>query len=524
MAVLQPSVQSSMKPHVHIHGEECPWCEQPIPNEKFEEVSKRIAAKERQRQAEAESKSRAEVDAVRKQGLAAVEAVKAELAARESAALEQGKKLAESAYEAKLAEAAETARSAAEREAALNASLEEVKVRQAESELKARAEIEAVRTQGVAAVEAMKAELLEREAVARDQGKKLAESDFETKLAEAAEVMNAAREREAALSAALDQSRLQHAATLEQMAADFASREAVIREEAKASLDAAYQSKICDAETARQAAEQKLAEAEASREAALNARLLEQREVLEKHNQATLNAERAKAFEDKQKLEAALQDVQRQLQKKTAEELGEGAEVDLFEDLKAEFPGDKIWRVAKGIAGADVIHEIYNNGMLCGTIVYDSKNRNAWRSEYVTKLRADQIAAKADHAVLSSHVFPAGAKQLHIQDGVVVVNPARAIVIAAMLRKHVVQTHALRVSNEERTQKTEELYTFITSDRCNQFLDDISTKTEDMEELDVKEKKAHDATWKKRGELIRSVQRSRSQLCDEIERIIGTGK
>jgi hypothetical protein len=45
-----------------------------------------------------------------------------------------------------------------------------------------------------------------------------------------------------------------------------------------------------------------------------------------------------------------------------------------------------------------------------------------------------------------------------------------------------------------------------------------------MEELDVKEKKAHDATWKKRGELIRSVQRSRGQLCDEIERILGTAK
>lgn len=109
-----------------------------------------------------------------------------------------------------------------------------------------------------------------------------------------------------------------------------------------------------------------------------------------------------------------------------------------------------------------------------------------------------------------------------MQDGVIIVNPARALVIATVLRKHVVHTHGLRISNEARAQKTEALYAFITSERCNQFLDTISSSTEDMEELDVKEKRAHDATWRKRGELVRTVQRSRGQLCDEIERIIGT--
>lgn len=443
MAVLNTSMQSA-KPHVHIGSEECPWCEQPIPNEKYEEISHRIAAKERQKQAEAEAKSRAEVDAVRKQGLAAVEAVRAEITARETAALEHGKKLAENAYQIKLAEAAEVTKSAIERETGLKAEL--------------------------------------------------------------------------------DKSRGQLTATVQKMTSEFAVKEAAIRTETTAALETAYAAKMAEADAAKLAAEKKLIEAQAAQEAALNARLLEQREVLEKHAQATMNAERAKAFEEKQKLESALQDVQRQLQKKTAEELGEGAEVDLFEALKAEFPSDKITRVPKGTAGADVVHEIYNNEMLCGTIVYDSKNRNAWRTEYVSKLRADQIAARADHAVLSSHVFPAGAKQLHIQDGVIVANPARALVIAMMLRKHVVQTHALRVSNEERSKKTEALYEFITSDRCGQFLEDISTSTGDMEELDVKEKKAHDATWKKRGELIRSVQRSRGQLSDEIERIIGTAE
>lgn len=442
MSVLQSSSHVAIpKPHVHVHVEECPWCEQPIPNERFEEISKRIAAKEREWQSEVEAKSRVEIETVRKQGLLAIDAAKTEAAERVAAALQQGRQAAETEYAGKLAEATQLAKSAAE--------------------------------------------------------------------------------REGTLTAQLAQARQLHAASVETLRTEFAAREIVVRDEASKAVQATMLERTSAAEAARQEAERLLAETKAVQEEALKARLAEQREALEKSGQATLNEERSKAFKEKQKLEDAVQDLQRQLQKKSTEELGEGAEVDLYEVLKAEFPDDKIARVPKGTAGADIIHDVQHNGMVCGRIVYDSKNREAWRTEYVAKLRIDQIAAKADHAVLSTHVFPAGAKQLHVIDGVLLVNPARALMMAIVLRKHIVQVHALRVSNDERAHKTEELYAFITSERCGQYLDDIDVKSEDMLEIDVKEKRAHEATWKKRGELIRAVQRSRSQLCDEIERIIG---
>ena len=111
------------------------------------------------------------------------------------------------------------------------------------------------------------------------------------------------------------------------------------------------------------------------------------------------------------RLEGQLQDMQRQLQKRTADELGEGAELELYDVLKAAFDGDKIRRVQKGTPGADIVHEVVHNGKVCGKIVYDSRTGN-WKNEYATKLREDQIAEKADHAILSSNKFPAGAKQL----------------------------------------------------------------------------------------------------------------
>jgi hypothetical protein len=42
--------------------------------------------------------------------------------------------------------------------------------------------------------------------------------------------------------------------------------------------------------------------------------------------------------------------------------------------------------------------------------------------------------------------------------------------------------------------------------------------------MQVKEKRTHEATWKRQGEVIRSVQRVRAELCGEIDTIIGTAE
>jgi hypothetical protein len=294
------------------------------------------------------------------------------------------------------------------------------------------------------------------------------------------------------------------------------------RSEAVKAAEAAVVERLAAAEGLHAAALAENAALKAAQELALKSHAEQLRQSLEQERIAAVQSEQAKAFEEKQKFQSKILELQRQLENKTAQDLGNGAEVDLFEALKAEFPEDRISRVDKGVAGADVIHDIYHNGRLCGRMVYDSKNRGAWRNDYVGKLRQDQAEANADHAVLASKVFPAGVRELHIQDGVLIVAPARVLVLAHVLRRHVIQTHALRLGNEARAQKSEALYAFIMSERCGQLLSSIDLHAEDMADLDRKEEKAHQATWKRRAELIRSVQRAHVDLTSEIERIIGT--
>jgi hypothetical protein len=146
-------------------------------------------------------------------------------------------------------------------------------------------------------------------------------------------------------------------------------------------------------------------------------RLREQREALEAAKTEAVNAEKSAAYKEKLKLSAKVEELQRALDKKTAEELGEDAEIDLFEDLKGAFHSDRIERVNKGLPGADILQTVIHNDRECGKIILDSKNHNAWRNDFVAKLRSDQMAAGAEHAILSTRKFPSGMYHLHVQDG-----------------------------------------------------------------------------------------------------------
>jgi len=255
---------------------------------------------------------------------------------------------------------------------------------------------------------------------------------------------------------------------------------------------------------------------------AMETGLNEQREIMEQAREDAVNAEKARAFEDNQKLSTKVNDLQRALDKKTNEELGEGAEINIFEALKAEFKDDRIERIPKGAPGADVRHIVMLRGQECGTILYDSKNHNQWRVEHATKLRKDQLAEKADHAILSTHKFPQGARQLHILDGVLLANPARVVAVAIVIRQHLLQLHTLRVSKVERESKTAALYEFIISARCKQLLDRIDQRAGGLLELQDKEIRWHEKQWEHQGTAIRAIQKAKGDLASEVDSIIGT--
>jgi hypothetical protein len=290
-------------------------------------------------------------------------------------------------------------------------------------------------------------------------------------------------------------------------------------EEIQARLKAEERARVERAKReAQKAAEAQVRALRASQEETLRQRLAAQREAFVKEAAELINAEKVKAFEETTKLTQQLAEMQRRLERRTPHELGEPAEVDLFEQLEAAFPG-RVRRIAKGKSGPDVIVEVTHNNAIAGSIMIDSKNVVRWSNGYVTKLRSDQRTAGADFAILSTSTFPKGARQLHVQDGVIIADPARVTVVVHLLRRIILETYLLKLGSEAKNEKAEILYDFIISPACSDLLDRLVKLTGDLVSLDVKEADAHTTTWKKRGELIHSVREVHDQFVEAVLRI-----
>jgi hypothetical protein len=328
--------------------------------------------------------------------------------------------------------------------------------------------------------------------------------------------------RLARAEAALRQQFAKEAAThTEKLKREAAGREAGIRKQAAEAATAALATKMSEAEQARKTAEAQVKAIRASTEDKITQRLAAQRETLAKHTAEAVNAEKVKAFEEKTRLTEQLAEMQRRLERKTAHELGEPAEVDLFETLQDAFPNDRVWRVVKGQPGPDVVIEILHNDAVAGKIVLDSKNHARWSNRFALKLREDQRAEGADFAILSSSTFPKGARQLHVQDGVIVADPARVVVLVNLLRRQIIQAYLLKLSIQDRNAKADRLLDYIVSPQAGDLFDRLRKTADDMVNLEAKEVEAHHGVWRRRGELIHAVQRMNEDLSSAIDSIVG---
>ena len=365
----------------------------------------------------------------------------------------------------------------------------------AKIEAAAKALVEQAEQDKAEAVKKANAEAVAKMQAAKAEGQKLAEAGFTARLL-AAEKGKADAEKAKADAAT---------AAAEKLTA--------VEQAAKANRE--------EAQRRIEAADAKARQAEADRDTAIQARVGEVREAMEKDKAEALAKKDSEHDDKTRKLLEQLQTLQRRLEEKRADELGEGAHIQLLDALKEEFPEDHIRRIAPGVSGADILHTVMRNGIACGSILYESKNSMAWRDEYVTKLVKDQTAAGADHAVLSTFKFPRDTDQVEMRESVIIVKPTRAVAIAKMLRKHLLHVSMLRLSKSERQGKMAELYDFITSERYALLVGRLDAESEALLALQEADKKYHDNHWKKEGLHVRSIQKAKAEIDTAVDLITG---
>jgi hypothetical protein len=277
--------------------------------------------------------------------------------------------------------------------------------------------------------------------------------------------------------------------------------------------------KVAAAEKKSQEAVSQLATLKAQTEAIAAARAAEARIALEKANAKIIKTKEAEHAAAIQKLSDQLTAVQRKLDNVE----GESDDLDLLETLKKAFPKDDIVPVNKN-DGADIIHTVKYNKRACGKIVYDSRNRKVWQDRFATNLHNDMVNAVAMHAILTTCKFPKGGQQIHLFAGVVLVNLARALVIAELLRDEMVRNFSQRISDEDRSKKTMKLYDFITSEQFSNVLDSLDGNIDKLIKNEEEDRKRHKKASEAREQLYLGSQRLHAKMRLDVARIVGTAE
>jgi hypothetical protein len=231
-----------------------------------------------------------------------------------------------------------------------------------------------------------------------------------------------------------------------------------------------------------------------------------------------IEAEYKKKIEDAQQANEALR---RKLEQGSQQLQGEVLELEVEHQLAVAFGHDVIEEVKKGQRGADVIQVVrLPTAQPCGRIIWEAKRAENWSDKWLAKLKEDQREAKADIAVLVTTALPTGMIEPFGMIGDVwIVSPHLMRPLAQTLRAALIEIHKLRLANTHRTEKAEQLFSYISSpgfaQQIRSMLDSVTFMATDL----AAEKRAMQRIWSKRETQIESVSSTISSIVGQVNAI-----
>jgi len=221
-------------------------------------------------------------------------------------------------------------------------------------------------------------------------------------------------------------------------------------------------------------------------------------------------------------MQRQIEDLKRKAEQGSQQLQGEVLELELEAVLRTKFPLDTIEPVPKGEFGGDVLQRVIGPlGQACGTILWESKRTKNWSDGWLGKLRDDQRAAKAEMALIVTHVLPKGTESFNLVDGVWVTEPRCAIPVAIALRQSLIGLAGARQAGEGQQTKMELVYQYLTGPRFKHRVEAIVEKFKDMQEDLDRERKTMTRLWAKREEQIRGVVESTAGMYGDLQGIAG---
>ncbi|GAA8548965.1 DUF2130 domain-containing protein [Helicobacter pylori] len=260
----------------------------------------------------------------------------------------------------------------------------------------------------------------------------------------------------------------------------------------------------------------------AENEKKLNEKLETEREKIEKalHEKNELKFKQQE--EQLEMLRNELKNAQRKAELSSQQFQGEVQELAIEEFLRQKFPLDNIEEIKKGQRGGDCIQVVHTREFQnCGKIYYESKRTKEFQKAWIEKLKSDMREIGADVGVIVSEALPKEMDRMGLFEGVWVCSFEEFKGLSAVLREGVIQVGLAKKSQENKGDKMDLLYHYLTS---SEFSMQVSAIIEGFEQLRAdleREKRAMNKIWKSREKQIDKVFEGTINMYGSIKGIMG---
>lgn len=261
---------------------------------------------------------------------------------------------------------------------------------------------------------------------------------------------------------------------------------------------------------------------EAEAEKSFNEKILVEREriqKLEKDKSELREKELLKQIEDQKKL---TEEMKRKQEQGSMQLQGEVLELAIEEYLASHFPLDMIDEIKKGANGADCLQIVNTREhQNCGTIYYESKRTKSFQPAWIEKFKNDIRDKKATIGVLVTEVLPIGMERMGLMEGIWICTFDEFKGLCNVLRQSIIQLNQAVETQENKGDKMEMLYSFLTSNEFRLQIEGIVEGFSQMQSDLIKEKNSMQRIWKQREKQIDKVVNNTINMYGSIRGIAG---
>ncbi|MCU0395647.1 MAG: DUF2130 domain-containing protein, partial [Chitinophagaceae bacterium] len=224
-------------------------------------------------------------------------------------------------------------------------------------------------------------------------------------------------------------------------------------------------------------------------------------------------------FEQQRKL---AEEMKRKAEQGSMQTQGEVQELLLEELLRSAFPFDEVSEVGKGVRGADCMQTVRNKfGQDCGRIIFESKRTQAFSQDWIEKLKADMRSQGADVAVIVTQTLPRDMERFGEKDGVWICTFPEVKALVHVLREGILKVAAAMRSQENKGDKMQLLYAYLTSNEFSEQWRAIREGFVSMRQSIIKEREQMEKLWKAREKQLEKVLLNMAHFKGSIEGIAG---